>query len=268
MEALRAVDLTCAYGEHTVVTRLSLAARAGEVLGLIGPNGAGKTTVLRALARLLRPREGSVYLGEREVWRTAPGAVARNLALAPQANPSWPLTVEQVVLLGRAPHRGWLLPMGRRDADILEGALRRTGLWEMRGRSVGELSGGEQKRVILARALCQEPRVLLLDEPTAYLDLKYQAEILALVRRLAHDDGLTVVVTLHDLNQAALYADRLALLYDAHLVAAGAPHEVLTAEHLSAAYGVPVVVCEHPVHRTPLVTPLPVEEGAATGGPA
>jgi len=256
MKPLEGINLTCAYDDRIVLEGLSLAAQPGEVLGLIGPNGVGKTTLLRALARLLRPREGVVLLGDRDLWRIAPRSVARALSLAPQSNPNWPLTVEQVVALGRAPHRGWLLPLSARDREAIERALERTGLVALRDRLVTELSGGEQKRVVLARALGQEPGVLLLDEPTAHLDLKYQIGILELVQRLAHQDRLTVVVTMHDLNLAALYADRLALLVDGRLLARGAPEAVLTATNLTEAYGVPVIVSEHPLYGTPLVTPL------------
>ena len=261
MKPLEAVDITCGYDDRIVLEKLSLAARPGQVLGLIGPNGVGKTTLLRVLARLLRPRQGIVLLADQDLWRLTPGRVARSLSLTPQSNPNWPLTVEQVVALGRAPHRGWLLPLSTRDREAIERALERTGLLGLRGRLVTELSGGEQKRVVLARALSQEPGVLLLDEPTAHLDLKYQVRILELVQLLAHHDGLTVVVTMHDLNQAALYADRLALLVGQRLVATGDPETVLTATNLTEAYGVPVIVSQHPIYKTPLVTPL--LEGAA-----
>ena len=267
MTTIEGRELTMAYSGHPVLEELTIAARPSEVLGLIGPNGVGKTTLLRGLARLLAPREGKVYLGDRDLWHMRPGAVARRLALTPQDNPSWPLTVEQVVALGRAPHRGWLLPLSARDGEIVERALQRTGLTSLRERTLTELSGGEQKRVVLARALCQEPRVLLLDEPTAYLDLKYQSEILSLVRMLAHEDALTVIMTMHDLNQAALYADCLALLVDGRLLASGAPEAVLTEENLSRAYGLHVMVSRHPIYGTPLVTPLMAGGPRGAGGP-
>jgi iron complex transport system ATP-binding protein len=239
-----------------VLDAVSVQARPGEVLALIGPNGAGKTTLLRAMARLLRPLGGVVSLAGRDIWRMRPRAVAGRVALAPQAAELWPLTVEQFVGLGRAPQRGWLLPLGRADRAAVAGALERAGAAELHERLVTELSGGEQRRAILARALAQEPRVLLLDEPTAALDLKYQAATLALTRHLAHNDGLAVVVTLHDLNQAAGVADRIALLAHGRLLAVGSPDEVLTAELIGASYEVPVSVCRHPIDGTPLITPL------------
>jgi iron complex transport system ATP-binding protein len=257
MHPLEAQKLTCAYDQHVVLQALTLALHAGEVLALIGPNGAGKTTLLRALARLQQPQTGTVLLAGQNAWRLSPKAVARCLALAPQQEAvHWPGTVEQAVALGRAPHRGWLLPYAVHDQDVIERVLEQTGLVALRHRLLTELSGGEQRRVILARALVQEPRVLLLDEPTAHLDLKYQAEVLTLVQRLAQHDGLTVVIALHDLNQAALCAHRIALLAHGGLLALGSPEAVLTSERLAHAYGVEVVVAPHPVYGTPMVAPL------------
>jgi iron complex transport system ATP-binding protein len=257
MTTLEARDLTCAYNGEPVLSNLSLAVYPGQVLALIGPNGAGKTTLLRAMARLLRPRKGALLLDDQQVWQLPPRAMARQLALAPQSNGNtWPLSVEQVVALGRAPHRGWLLPFSARDREVVQQAIQRTGLEHLRQRLVTQLSGGEQRRVVLARALAQEPQILLLDEPTAHLDLKYQTEILELARQLAHADDLAVVVTLHDLNQAALCADRLALLAEGRLLVVGEPQDVLVPSYLARAYGVPVVVTQHPLYGTPMVTPV------------
>jgi iron complex transport system ATP-binding protein len=257
MPHLRAHELTCAYDQRVILQHLCLEVRPGEVLALIGPNGSGKTTLLRALSRLLRPRSGRVLLADDDVWRQTPRAVARRLALAPQAeSTAGSLTVEQAVALGRAPHRGWLLPYTANDQQVLERVFAHTGLQALRQRLLSELSGGEQRRVILARALAQEPQVFLLDEPTAHLDLRYQAEVLTLVQRLAQQDGLAIAITLHDLNQAALCATRIALLADGKLVASGSPEEVLTPDCLAQAYGVQVVVIRHPVYGTPLVVPV------------
>lgn len=257
MTTLEGQNITCSYNGHAVVHELCLAARKGEVLGLIGPNGAGKTTVLRAMARLLRPARGAVLLDGKNMWHMSSRHVAQRLALAPQTESgSWPLTVEQAVTLGRAPHRGWFLPLLAIDKAAVERALSRTGLQELRDRPIAKLSGGEQRRVILARALTQEPEVLLLDEPTAYLDLRYQTETLDLVCDLAHKDGLTVVITLHDLNQAALCADRLALLANGRLLGVGSPEQVLVPTLLAEAYRVPVTVARHPLYNTPLVIPV------------
>jgi iron complex transport system ATP-binding protein len=257
MQPLAVQGLTCAYDQHVILQRLDLSLRTGEILALIGPNGAGKTTLLKALARLLRPKSGTVLLLGQDAWRLSPATAARDLAIAhQQTDTHWPVTVEQAVALGRAPHRGWLLPYTRQDRQIIEQTLRQAGLQNLRHRLMTELSGGEQRRVILARALAQQPQVLLLDEPTAHLDLKYQTEVLNLVQRLASESAITVVIALHDLNQAALCADRIALLADGAVVADGHLDDVLTPERLSRAYGVEVVVTPHPVYGTPMVTPL------------
>jgi iron complex transport system ATP-binding protein len=239
-----------------VLQDLCLEAHSGQVLALVGPNGVGKSTLLRAMARLHKPRQGTVLLAERDVWRTSPKEVARQLALAPQSGRvGWPITVEEMVALARAPHRGWLLPLTRRDRAAVRQAIEQTGLQHLRHRRLTELSGGERQRAVLARVLAQEPQVLLLDEPTSHLDLKYQSEILGRVQQLAHRHNLVVVVSLHDLNMAALYADRLALLSEGRLLAAGTPAEVLTPDRLSDVYGVEVVVAPHPLYGTPLVMP-------------
>lgn len=254
---IEARRLTCGYGRRQVLNALSLAARAGEVLVLTGPNGAGKTTLLRALGRLLRPNSGQVLFSDQDVWTLPLRQAAREIALMPQSERrDWPLTVEECVRLGRAPHRGWLLPYTPEDRRIVEEALQAAELTELCDRPITELSGGEWRRMALARALAQQARVLLLDEPTAGLDLKYQADVLRLVRGMAAAKQLVVVLTLHDLNQAALYGDRMALLSRQELAALGTPEDVLTAERISRVYGVPVTVMRHPVYRTPMVVPL------------
>ena len=257
MSALEARNLTCGYGSRRVLEALSLSAQPGEVLVLLGPNGAGKTTLLRALARGLRPLEGSVFLHDKDIWKYRADEAAQRVALMPQTERrDWPLTVEESVLLGRAPHRGWWLPYTDQDRHIVETALAGTGLQALRQRPITELSGGEWRRMIFARALAQQASVLLLDEPTAGLDLKYQHEVLRLARQLARGHRLTVILTLHDLNHAALYGDRLAVVAEQTLVALGTPQEVMTAAMIDRVFDVRVTVLPHPVYGTPMVVPL------------
>lgn len=257
MSTLETRELTCGYGRRQVLHALTLAADAGEVLILLGPNGAGKTTLLRALSRLLRPIHGSVLFYEKDIWSLRADHMSRQVAIMPQTERrDWPLTVEESVRFGRAPHRGWLLPYREADERIVEQALLQMKLEAMRDRPITELSGGEWRRTIIARALAQDARVLLLDEPTAGLDLKFQAEVLRLARRLAIERRLVVILTLHDLNLASLYGHRLALLSEHGLVALGSPRDVLTQELISQTFNVPVIVTEHPIYGTPLVAPL------------
>ena len=239
MTQLVAHDLTLAYKRQTVVEHVNLTVSGGRVLGLIGPNGAGKTTILRALAGLSQPRHGNVLLNGRDVTRMSAPERARQIGLVPQGERhAWALTVDEMVLLGRAPHRGWLLPFSAADHAAVECALSQTGLLPLRGRPLDCLSGGERQRALIARALAQEPAVLLLDEPTANLDLRYQMEILGLVRQLATERKLVVVIAIHDLTLAARYCDCLALLSCGGIFASGAPQAVLTSENLMSVFGV------------------------------
>ena len=239
MTQLIARNLTLAYKRHRVIENVSLAVSGGCVLGLIGPNGAGKTTILRALAGLNPPRCGHVLLNNRDVTRMSPAERARQIGLVPQGERhAWALTVDEMVLLGRAAHRGWLLPFSAADHAAVECVLSQTGLLPLWGRSLDCLSGGERQRALIARALAQEPAVLLLDEPTANLDLRYQMEILSLVRQLATERKLAVVIAIHDLTLAARYCDSLALLADGCIFASGAPPAVLTSANLMSVFGV------------------------------
>ncbi|MCZ7545832.1 MAG: ABC transporter ATP-binding protein [Anaerolineae bacterium] len=261
---LEARALHFGYNGHAVLQAVDLRAEPGEVLVIIGPNGAGKTTLLKLMAGILRPRAGFALVDGRDARRLHARERARALGLVPQLeSQAWPLTVWQLVALGRAPHRGWVMPLNEHDRATVERVLERTSLTNLRDRPVAALSGGERQLVLIARALAQEPAALLLDEPTSHLDLRHQATLLGLVRSLAHDDNLTVVMTLHDVNQAALYADRMALLDNGALRAVGTPHDVLRADLLSEVYGVPITVSAHPLHGTPMVAPVLTSAPAA-----
>lgn len=257
-ERLKTVGLACGYGREAVFSGVDLAVEAGSVLALLGPNGSGKTTLLRALARLLRPRGGAIYLDGESLWGGKGGASRshRRIAIATQEDAGdSALTVEEVVRLGRAAHRGWWRPMAADDLAAIDRVLGRCDLHRFRDRSIAGLSSGEWQRVLLARALAQEPAALLLDEPTAHLDLNYQIEILELVESLARDEGLAVVLSLHDVNQASIWADRIALLAEGQLLAVGGAGDVLTPELLGRAYRCSVTVERHPVTGLPLVLP-------------
>lgn len=254
---LQARDISCSYGKESILEQLSISLKPGEVFALIGPNGAGKTTLMRALSRLLKPDAGTVILDGKDLWSLKPADVAKQLALAVQQEQrDWALTVEEAVRLGRTPYRGWTGRISEDDQNIIQTAMRQMGIEDLTGREITTLSGGEWRRMILARALAQQPDILLLDEPTAGLDLKYQFEILSLVQQLAHEKKLTVALTLHDLNQAGQYADRIALVSHKRILKTGTPTEVLTAETIQQAYELPVKIIPHPVHETPMVIPV------------
>jgi iron complex transport system ATP-binding protein len=256
---LAASNLTCRYpGRGKVLTGVSLTARPGELLAILGPNGAGKSTLLKALARLLRPVSGAVTLDGKDVWEWPPRRVAAAVALAPQTvAPDWPFTVREFVALGRAPHRGWWRPLTSADARIIDAALDRLGLFASMDRLVTELSGGEWQRARLARALAQEARVLLLDEPTVHLDPRFQLDLLTTIRKLVQDHRLAVAMTLHDLNLVGPWADRVALMAGGAVHVEGTPEEVLTTAALTKAYGVGLTVARHPLTGSPLVALAP-----------
>ena len=247
-------DITIRYEARTVLRGISFDVNAGEVVALIGPNGVGKSTLLRACSGTLKPAGGRVLIDGQDAQRLRVDERARLIAVVPQAvRLPETFSVCETVLMGRTPYLGWLGRESDRDRSAVQAALERTATRDLADRPIGELSGGEQQRVLIARALAQSARILLLDEPTAHLDLKHQANVLSLVCDLAHDEKYAVLIALHDLNLAAQYADRVALLSNGAVAASGTPEAVLTEENLSPAYGLRIVVYEHPAHGAPLV---------------
>ena len=259
MTALELQAVSAAYGARAVLRNVSLTVARGEVLALAGPNGAGKSTLIRVLSGVLAASSGEVRLDGLDLLRLPPSQRARRVAVVPQMiHLPESYTVAEIVLMGRTPHLSLWAGESKHDCDVAWAAMRAARVQELSDRRVGELSGGEQQRVVLARALAQEPRVLLLDEPTAHLDLKHQVAVLELVRTLAQEHDLAVLMTLHDLNQASLYADRVALLQQGEIVAQGTARQVFTSERLSQVYGVPVAVSQHPGQDVPIVLPVGV----------
>lgn len=240
-----------AYQDLLAVREVSVDLRAGRVTALIGPNGSGKSTLLRALARLRRPVSGEVTVDDQPVGPMSGREFARMVTLLSQHRPTpGGVSVRDVVGYGRHPHRTGWRGEDPRGSVAVDQAMALTGVADMADRGVDELSGGELQRVWLASALAQDTSVLLLDEPTNHLDLRYQVEILDVIRELADDHGVAVGVVLHDLDSAAVIADEVVLLRDGRLLAAGPPKDVLTSENLSQAYGVTVRVVEDPVTGT------------------
>jgi iron complex transport system ATP-binding protein len=262
--AIRAIDLSAGYGDRSVLHKISLEVRAGEMLAIVGPNGAGKSTLLRILGGALKPWSGSVELEGRPLGAYDRREIARRLAMVAQENlVAFRFTVLEIVLMGRAPHLGAFHFETRYDLEIAHAALERFDLLGLARRPIQELSGGERKRVFLARALAQAPHVALLDEPTAFLDLKHVAEIFARFRELRIERGMAVVATLHDLNAAALHSDRVLLIKDGAVAGYGTPEAVFTAENLRAVYETEVHVGRNPA--TGAISVLPGVPATARG---
>ena len=242
MTAIRLRGVTVELGGRAVVDRVDADVADGEWVALIGPNGAGKTTLLRALARLV-PFAGEIELDGRPLGELGRGELARLVAVVPQepSTPPW-MTVAEYVLLGRTPHLGPLAKEGARDREAAARALARLDLLAFVERRLGTLSGGEKQRVVVARALAQEAAIVLLDEPTAALDIGHQQQALDLLDGLRAESGLTLVAAMHDLTLAAQYADRMVLLDGGQVVADGAPTEVLTAPVIARHYGAAIDV--------------------------
>ena len=252
---LKIQDLSVSYGSRRILHDVSLDVQSGEVLALIGPNGAGKSSLVRAVSGVI-PYTGGVRTNGDDFAALSPIQRARYVATVPQAVSLPPaFTVWETVLLGRTPYLNFLGQPSQKDEDIARQSLGRVSALPFADRRVGELSGGEQQRVLFARALCQSTPILLLDEPTAHLDLQYQVNLLELVHELAHKDNLAVLIALHDLNLAAHYADRIALMVAGNIKAMGKPKEVLQAELIAEAYCLPVHVIKHPFLDIPLVLP-------------
>ncbi len=253
---LQLQNITVKYGERTALQGIDLSVKPGEIMALVGPNGAGKTTLIRAASGVRPLAMGRILANGVDQARLSPELRARAMAVVPQArNLPDAFTVWETVLLGRTPYLGWLGQPSSKDLERVHWALERTDSLPLANRFIGQLSGGEQQRVLLARALAQETPILLLDEPTAHLDLHYQASLLTLLRQLAQECQLAVLMAVHDLNLAALFSDRVALLVNGRLQAIGLPVEVLTEANLSAAFQVPIQIIPHPDYDVPLILP-------------
>ena len=254
---LRAEGVRLGYGERVVVDDLDLDVLQGTVTAVIGPNGCGKSTLLRALGRLLRPTRGHVLLDGRKIDEMPTKQVATVLGLLPQA-PTAPegLTVGDLVARGRHPHQAWYRQWSGDDEEAVAEALSWTGISDLAERPVDELSGGQRQRAWISMALAQGTDLLLLDEPTTFLDLAHQVEVLELVERLHDERGRTVVMVLHDLNLAARYADRLVAMKAGRIVAQGGPADVITEPLLREVFGLEAKVITDPVAGTPLVVPV------------
>ena len=257
MAVLEAQDLTLTYGQRCVVDGLSVRIPAGKVTMIVGANACGKSTLLRGLSRLLKPSGGAVTLDGRDIHTRPARELARTLGLLPQ-HPTAPdgITVRDLVGRGRYPHQGFFRSWSEKDDDAVQRALEATGTLDLAGREVDELSGGQRQRAWIAMALAQETDVLLLDEPTTYLDLAHQVEVLDLVTDLNRRHGTTVAIVLHDLNLAARYADNVIAMKAGAVAAVGSPRDVVTEELVRDVFGLESRVIPDPVSATPLIIPI------------
>ncbi|MEU0501172.1 ABC transporter ATP-binding protein [Nocardia sp. NPDC005998] len=254
---LSAQEVTLGYGDRVIVDGLSIGFAPGVVTTVIGPNGCGKSTMLRALGRLLRPQQGRILLDGKAISSMKTKDVARIVGMLPQS-PVAPegLTVADLVARGRHPHQSWIRQWSATDEDEVISALAATGVADLADRTLDELSGGQRQRAWISMALAQGTDILLLDEPTTYLDLAHSVEVLDLVDRLHDEHGRTVVMVLHDLNLAIRYSDRLIVMRDGRIVAQGAPADIINVALLREVFDLDASVLEDPVSGRPMIVPI------------
>ena len=259
---LKINDVVFAYSSAPVLDNICLELAPSEVLGIVGPNGSGKSTLIRCIDNILKPQRGTILLDGQEVRRLSRMEIARRMGYVPQSSPHiFPTTVFDTVLMGRRPHANWR--SSEQDVDKVVEVLELLGIEDFALKDFGELSGGEQQRVLLARALAQEADVLLLDEPTSNLDIRHQLEVMSIIRNLVRERGLSAIMAIHDLNLAARYADRVIMLNGGEIFDAGDPVSVFTVANIAHVYGVKAVVRDD--GGSPYIVPLRPTEHDASG---
>ncbi len=257
MVTLTIDGIDCSYGSVDVLKDIGFAVESGQFLGILGPNGSGKTTLLKSISRVLKPQKGTILIGDENVYKMKTVDVAKQMAVVPQSTPvSFDFTALEVVLMGRNPHMPRFKMEGKKDLDIAKNSMQLTRTWEFADRPVNELSGGESQRVIIARALTQEPQILLLDEPTTHLDISNQLEIMDLIKHLCETKKLLIIAVFHDFNLAARYCDSIILLNDGKIVAIGKMNETLTSENVKKVFNVDTIVKKHPITGSLYVIPI------------
>jgi iron complex transport system ATP-binding protein len=278
---LRISGIDCYYGSVKALDNIDFSVREGEFVGVLGPNGSGKTTALRAISRTLKPRVGTIFLDDQNIYEMENREVARSVAVVPQESIStFDFTTLDIVLMGRNPYIDRFRQESKEDLAIAKRVMELTNTWSLAERPVNELSGGEKQRVIIARALTQEPQILLLDEPTSHLDISNQLEIMDLIKRLCETKKLLIIAVFHDFNLAARYCDSIILLKDGKIVSVGKSDDTLTTENVRKVFSVDTIVKKHPVtgflHVIPVSRPLNQKQktlsihlisGCGTGSP-
>jgi iron complex transport system ATP-binding protein len=258
MSPVIAEDIEFFYGDQIILRRLSFSVVRGDFFIILGPNGSGKTTLLKIIANILKVKKGALRIMGNPIENHSRRSLARTLALVPQMAPvDFPFTVMELVLMGRSPHLGFLALERKNDLELAKNAMEFTGVLRLAHRKMDQLSGGEQQRVFIARAICQDPEIMLLDEPTASLDLTHQIRIMDLMEKLRKEKGLTIVMVSHDINLAAMYATRLLFLKAGKEAGIGTPEEVLTFKNLERIYECPLLVDESPLGGFKRITLIP-----------
>jgi iron complex transport system ATP-binding protein len=241
---LKVKDVEFSYGSVHVLKDVSIELAASEMLGVVGPNGAGKSTLLRCIDRILSPQKGCILLDERDIKKMSRMELAKKIGYIPQsASQVFPATVFDTVLMGRRPHLGWR--SSEEDTEMVLETLQMLNIEDLAMRDINELSGGQQQKVFIARALTQEPDVLLLDEPTSNLDIRHQLEVMDIIKNIVREKQISAIMAIHDLNLAARYTDRIIMMNGGTIFAAGEPFSVLTTKNIKQAYGVEVEVNDH-----------------------
>ena len=239
MTSLEVRDMKYLYDKHIVLDGVDLRIKEGEILGILGPNGCGKTTLLRNLNKNLSPKGGCILLNDMDMKDIQKKDVAKEIAVVPQTNEiNFSFTVRDIVSMGRMPFQSMMGGESREDKAIIDSAMERTGVMKFADRHINTMSGGERQRVIIARAIAQTPKIILMDEPTLHLDISMQFDALNLVYKLSREQGLTVVIVSHDLGMVARYCDRIIMLHDHKVYAVGTPHEVLTPDNMRVVFNV------------------------------
>lgn len=256
--ALDIKELSYAYEKTGILNELSFEVPEGRMFILIGPNGSGKTTLMKLLAGIFKPDRGRLKLFGKSSASFSTKALARLIAFVPQQMPdSFPFSVRETVLMGRSPYLGMLGIPGKKDDEIARNAMQFTNITHLADRTLSRLSGGELQRTFIARALCQEPKIILLDEPTAFLDMAHQIRLMDLLEQLKEEKGMTIVMVSHDINLAAMYADLLLLMKAGRIIRLGTPEAVLTYSALEEAYGCPLLVDKSPLGDYSRITLVP-----------
>jgi len=254
MEMLRVLGLNCGYGNNPVLAGIDFQVQSGKILGIIGPNGSGKTTLLRAISRAIVPKKGKILLDSIDIQTISAKDLAKTIAVVSQNSSLDELTVEEFILLGRIPYYGvFQFFETKKDLEATQKAMQLTGTIKIKDRMLRHMSDGEKQLVLIARALAQEPKLILLDEPTAHLDITHQASILNLIRKLNTDFGLTVIMVMHDLNLASEYCHDLLLINNGRIHKMGYPGEIFNCRDIEEVYKIKVLIENNPVSQKPYI---------------